>query len=67
MEPDRPIGAQLEHVVGRLHHDFPTLPIDALRSAVVDEAARFSSAQVQQYVPLLAERAVRDALGRVAA
>jgi len=58
-----PVEKQVEHVAERLVHDFAGSVEDAeVRSLVSASYSAFSHAKVQQFVPVLVDRSVRQQL-----
>lgn len=58
-----PVEKQVEHVAERLVHDFAGSVDDAeVRSLVSASYTEFSDAKVQQFVPVLVDRSVRQQL-----
>jgi len=56
---------RLEHIVAKLHRDFPAFPHQDVNE-VVDRATErlIQDAHFEQFVPLLVQRAARDELAR---
>jgi hypothetical protein len=52
----------VRHVAARLSQQFPELPADDIEHAVFGQYARFEGRPVRDFVPMLVERASRDAL-----
>jgi hypothetical protein len=60
-----PVEQQVEHVAERLVHDFAGRVDDTeVRSLVTTTYSAYSQARVQQFVPVLVDRTVRQQLRR---
>lgn len=58
-----PVRAQVEHVTERLVHDFDgRVDGDVVRALAGEVYAAFAGAPVQQFVPVLVDRSVRQRL-----